>query len=229
MTPVDPRLEALERSVRRNARWTTGLMVLFIALAVATVVYAYVEAQKVLNPARLVDEGEDFIKAHYPEWRADVKKELVKAAPAMAHRMAKDTEESMPPTRARIERYLDREAKAGVGKVQVIADQQFRKFVEENRADVRRGFAELRKAPAEVPKFADDLEQRLDKQLGVNLRQEAGVLLEGLDQLNAKLDRLAHGQDLTKSEQLERRIARTLRALQRKGAAAKKPARGGGT
>jgi hypothetical protein len=221
MTPADARLVELERAVRSNARWTTGLTVLFIALVAAAVIYVYTQAQKILNPTRLVDEGEDFIASHYPEWREEVKKELVQAAPALGHEMMKHSEESMPQTRARIERYLDREAKAGVDRAQVLADEEFRQFVRDSHAEIQRGFDEMRKAPDETSKFVEDLEARLDKRFGVNLRREAGVVLETLDQFNAKLDRLARGEKLTKSEEVERRIAQTLRALQQEEKAAR--------
>ena len=217
MTPLETRQVQLERAVRRNAGWTTGLLVLFIVLVVATVAYGYVQAQKILETDRVVDEVDAYIKGHYPEWREDVRKELVKAAPSMAERMRKHARESMPRTRARIEYYLDRQAKVGLGKVQVVAGEDFRKFLQANRADVKKAFADLEKAPAEVTKLTDNLEARLDKQFGVNLRKEAGLVRAWVEQFNAKLERFARNKNLSESDRLERRIVQTLRALEQEG------------
>jgi len=82
MTPTDARLERLEQEVRRGARWTTVLLLLFIALVVATGVYAYVRVRQLLSPDRLADEAESYIRSHYPEWRADVRQQLVRAEDA---------------------------------------------------------------------------------------------------------------------------------------------------
>lgn len=217
MTSPDPRLERLERAVRQNARWTTCLMLLFIALVVGTAIYGYVQARQVLDPDRLADSAEGYIKDNYPEWREDVKQQLKKAAPDMARRMKEHAEKQLPKSRVRLQRYLDREAKDGIARAQLIADKDFRKFLQDNRADVKKGFAEVKNSPKELPAFVGDMEGRLDKQFSVNLRREAGVVLEAVDRLNAKLARLAEGKNLNQTEQLERRITQELRALQKKG------------
>ena len=99
----------------------------------------------------------------------------------------------------------------------MIADKDFRKFLQDNRAEVKKGFAEVKNSPQELPAFVSDMEGRLDKQFGVNLRREAGVVLEAVDHLNAKLTRLAENKNLNQTEQLERRITQELCALQKKG------------
>jgi hypothetical protein len=217
MTPLDPRSAEWEQSARRTAAWTTGLLVLFVLLVAATIAFGYVQAQKALEPDRVADEVEHYIESHKSEWREDVKKELARKAPAEANRAVKQAEESLPRARERVERYLDRELKAGLDRAAAAGEQEFRKFVQENRDYVRQGFAELHKAATQGPQFAAGLEERLDKRFGVNLRQEAAVVLEVLGQLDAKLERLARDKGLSPSEQVERRIVRTLRALQHEG------------
>ncbi len=217
MTPTNVSLEKLEQVVRRNARWTTALLLLFIALVVAAGVFGYVQARQLLSPDRLAGEAEGYIERHYPEWRADVRDALVQAAPGMARRMRRHAARQLPQTRSRLERFLDEEARAGIAKAQVIAEQDFRTFLKDNEAEIRKGFNALTSAPAEVPRFTEDLEGRMDRQLGVSLRKEAGVVLETIDRLNAKLARLAEGKDLSETEKLERRITQELRALQKKG------------
>lgn len=217
MTPTEVNLERLEREVRRGARWTTGLLLLFIVLVVATGIYAYVRVRQLLSPDRLAAEAEGYIQSHYPEWRADVRQELVRAAPSMATRMRRHAQQKLPQTRARLQQFLDEEAHAGIAKAQVMADQEFRTFLVDNKAEIRKGFAALSSAPAEVQRFTSDLEGRLDKQFGVNLRKDAGVVLDVVGGLNAKLARLASDKDLNTLDKLERRIVRVLRALQAKG------------
>jgi hypothetical protein len=213
MTPLDPRPAERERAARRAAAWTTGLLVLFVLLVAAAIAFGYVQARKTLEPERVADEIERYIESHKTEWRQDVKKALARRAPAEANRMVKQAEQSLPGARERVERYLDRELKAGLDRAAAASEQEFRKFLQENRPYVRQGFAELQKATSQTPRFAGGLEERLDRSFGVNLRQEAAAVLEVLSQLDAKLERLARDKGLSPSEQIERRIVRTLRAL----------------
>ncbi len=214
---VDFRQSELDQAARRTAAWTTGLLVLFVVLVIATLALGYARARKALDPDRLVGEGEEIIVSHYPQWREELKSELTRRAPAEAHQVLKKVEAPLPQTRQRLQRYLDREVQAGLARATAVADEDFRKFVRENRDYLRQGFAELQRAPSGVEPFAAGLEERLDRQFAVRLRQEAGVVLQALHQLNARLEKLGKNADLTPSEQLERRIARTLRTLQQEG------------
>jgi hypothetical protein len=59
----------------------------------------------------------------------------------------------------------------------------------------------------------------VDQKLGVDIRRQAGLLLEMFRQLNAKLEELARDhKDLSPADHLERRIVRILRALQERAA-----------
>jgi len=192
-------------------------MVVFIALVLSTLLYGYTQARQALDPDRLADSAEGYVKSSYPEWREDIKQQLKNAAPDMARRMKRHAEQQMPKTRVRLQGYLDEQAKEGIARAQVLTEEDFRTFVRNNKADIKKAFAEVKKSPEELPQFVGEMEGRLDKEFGVNLRREAGVVLEGVDRLNAKLSRLAAGKDLNQTEQLERRIAQEMRALQKKG------------
>jgi hypothetical protein len=224
MTGANPRPPDLERAARRAAAWTTGLLVLFVVLVAATFTLGYVQARKALDPDRLVDEGEKRIVSQYPQWREELKQELARTVPEAADRVLKQSEASLPRSRERVERYLDREVQEGLARAAAVTEADFRRFVRANRDYVRQGFADLRQVPYRVEPFAAGLEERLDKQFGVTLRQEAGVVLQALGRLNAKLEKLGRNGHLSPSEQVERRIVRTLRALQQEGA--KEVARG---
>jgi hypothetical protein len=218
MTPTDTCYAAWAQSARRMATWTTGLLVLFVVLVAATIAFCWMEAQKALSPERVADQMEGYIASHVDEWRKEVRRELARKAPAAAQRMVKQAEASLPHTREQVEEYLDRKVKAGLTRASAVAEQDFRKFLADNRDYVRQGFAQLQQVPARAPQLAAGLEEGLDRQLGVNLRQEAGALLEALGQLDARLEKLGRDKGLTPSEQVERRIVRTLRALQREAA-----------
>jgi hypothetical protein len=209
-----PAQQELERLLRSNARWTTALLLLFVALLITTAAVAGMEARIRLEADRLVDEGESYLAAQYPQWRDELTGEVRKAAPKIAGQMAKRIERSMPPTRQRLEAFLTR---ASIGfdadRAETISEFEFRAFVKTNRAELTGLFAELRKSPDQARKVAARLEAVLERSFGAEIQRSASAALAEFDWLNKKLDKLEKEDDLNEPEKVERRMVETLRAL----------------
>jgi hypothetical protein len=209
--------EQLERLVRWNARWTTVLLLLFVGLLGTTVCVAVLEARRRLDPDRLVDDGESYIKVQYPQWREELRQEIVKAAPLIARRLTKRMEQSLPRSRAKLVAFLDRASiGADLSRTREVSEYDFREFIRANRADVQGLIAKVARSPGAAPDVAGELEKRLEKQFGERFREQANGALAEFTRLNSKLNQLSQLTDDSDKDLLkvERRIVRTLRALQ---------------
>jgi hypothetical protein len=224
MTPADGNLLELERAVKQTARWTTALMVLFIVLVVGTLSYAGWRAKKLTAPDALADEAENYIQANYPQWKEEVRKELVAQAPVLAERITHGTVTSAPRVRRQVEQYLDERVAANLARGSAVSERQFREFLRKERPRIQEGFDEARQAPREGERFTAELEKSVDRQLGGDVREQARRVLESLRRLDDKLAALGADKDLSEVGRLERRIVRVLRAYQDRAARNVRPA-----
>jgi hypothetical protein len=208
-------LERLERDVRFNNRCTTALLALLAVLVAGTCAYVYVRARRLTDPERLVDLAEQRIKQQYPKMRAELKRELVKNAPALAKKLSRQGLTSIPDARARVERYVERRAEEGLRESRALTTRQFRAFLRENRPTIKKGFEELRKSPQRTKEFVLELEKKADAAFATDVRRQARQALAFLHELHEKLRRLNRPEkELAPAERRERRIARLLRAMQ---------------
>jgi hypothetical protein len=224
MTPNDAQLLELERAVKQTTRWTTGLMVLFLVLVAGTLAYAGWRARKLTDPDALAEAAENYLQANYPQWKEEIRKELVEQAPQLAERITHSTVTSAPRVREHVERYLDERVAASLARGTSLSERQFRDFLRANRAEIREGFKDVQRAPQETEQFTAGLEKSVDRQLGGDIREQARRVLESLRQLNDKLAALGADKNLSEADQLERRIVRVLRAYQDQAARKVRPA-----
>ena len=224
MTPTDPHLPELERAVKQTTRWTTGLLVLFIVLAAGGLAYAGWRAKRLTDPDALAEAAEDYLQSNYPQWKEQVRKELVQQAPVLAQRITHDTVTSAPRVRRQVERYLDERVATDLARGSAVTERQFRAFLRANRAQIKEGLKDLRGSPQETERFTAEMEKSADRQLGGDIREQARRVLESLRQLNDKLAALGADQGLSEPDRLERRIVRILRAYQDRAARKARPA-----
>lgn len=224
MTPTDPRLPELERAVKQTTRWTTGLLVLFIVLVAGGLAYAGWRAKRLTDPDALAEAAEDYLQSNYPQWKDQVRKELVQQAPVLAQRITHGTVTSAPRVRRQVESYLDERVAADLARGSAVTERQFRAFLRANRAQIKEGLKDLRGSPQETERFTAELEKSVDRQLGGDIREQARRVLESLRQLNDKLAALGADKGLSEPDRLERRIVRILRAYQDRAARKARPA-----
>ena len=224
MSSTDANLLELERAVKQTTRWTTALLVLFVVLVAGTLAYAGWKARRLTDPDALAEEAENYIQANYPQWKDEVRKELVAQAPVLAERITHGTVTSAPRVRQQVEQYLDARVAASLARGTALSERQFREFLRQEKPRIQEGFAEARQAPREAEQVTAELEKSVDRRLGGDIRAQARRVLESLRQLDDKLAALGAAKDLSESERLERRIVRILRAYQDQAARKVRPA-----
>ena len=212
---TDTELRELERSIRTNARVTTGLVVATLAVVIAAGAYGYWKAKRVLRPENVAAEAEQYVQAHYPEWRAELKQEMVQQAPRVAERFSQRTLSSIPDARVRVERRLERWTDRGLEQVQDVSTDQLREFVRRHKADIRAAYAEAKQTPEESRAAVNRLEQQIRKEYEVDTQEQARQALAWVQSFNERLREIAQASDpATDAERAERRVARLLRAME---------------
>jgi hypothetical protein len=212
MTAADPRVQALERSLRFTTRLTTALLVLFFVLVFGCVGFIGWEIHRFLNPEVLADRGEAFILKNYPTWKKDLQQELVKSAPTLAQNITHRALARIPEAREELQDFLDRQIQASMASEGTLKEDEFRQLLRDNHKEIELGFEAATLAPGLADKYADKLEKRIDEQLGDQMRRQAAHSMRTFDHINARLARIAQKKDLNAAEEIERRILRILRA-----------------
>lgn len=215
---TDAELRDLERAVKVNARVTTALIVLIAVFVVAAGGYGYWRVREALRPQNVAAEAEQYVHSHYPEWRAELKKEMVKSAPKLADRFSRRAVKSIPDARVRLERQLDALITRGLDRTQEASTEELREFVRQNKADIRQAYAEVKQSPDEARAAVKRTEAAFEKRFGVGVQAEAREALSWIRAFNERL-REAGGTAPPGSdaEEAERRIARLLKALTIRG------------
>lgn len=203
-----------EHEVKRNARWTTALIVLFIIQAAFFITLAYQRVAAMANPERLGDLAEEYLEENYQELRQVMKQQITKAAPAIAKELSLEARQSLPEARKQVADFLIVHVDRGLEKGAKFSEQQFREFLETNRDTVQRGLQEVKELPKEAEALVIDLEKAIEKQLGVDIQKQAQNLLALHRAVNKKLERLTSDQSLEPRELLEQRMLRIARTIQ---------------
>lgn len=214
MSASDHDLTQLENDVEWNTRLTTGLVTLFIVVIGVFALLTYRRYVYMTQPEVIVATAEEAITANFPEARAALKKEIIKAAPTIADKLSQVAVANVPEAREQLVVFLDRQLDKGLDKVTEISADRFRKALQDNREMVLKGIEELKEVPEETEQFVIDLEKRLEKSLGADMEKQAYQALSFLRDFNDKLSRLAEGTGLEPEELLEQQIVRLLRTMQ---------------
>ena len=211
---TDVNLERLERAVRFNARCTTVLLSTFVLLVGTAAGYGGWRASRFLRPENLVQTAEGQIRQKYPQLRQDLKRAADRNAPKLAEQLSRRGLDAVPAARRRLGRYAERKIDEGLDEASALSEQRFRQFLRDNRDVILAGYAAVRLSPSGDGPFVLRAEEALRQYAGADVERNARALLALLDQLAERLDALGSDEArLTRKQQVERRMVRTLRAL----------------
>lgn len=193
---------------------TTWLLVLLVIEMIGMACYTYVDVQRRIQPASLVDEAEKTIRRNYPEIRKRIQGHVQGNAPAIAEQISDEVVASSPEIRRWLERTTARQLKYGLNEATDFSAEQFRVFLQEHRDQIEQAFEQLEDTPEQTRQLLFELEGQLDKQLGADVQEQARTALGLHRQLNVKLERLSSDSALEPKELLERHIVRILWTLE---------------
>jgi hypothetical protein len=178
-------------------------------------IYANYRIRRFLDPNHLADRAEAALRENYPEFRKELITQVRKQAPELAEEVSHEILAAAPDAREQLERLTQRQIQNGLAEATHLSAEQFRVILNENRDTVIKAFDQIEAAPEEAERLVLQTEARIDKTLGIDLRNQARQALRFHRQLNDKLEHLLNKNDtLTSQELLERRIVRILKAIE---------------
>ena len=216
------RLAACERELHANAaglqrsnNFTLIVGVGLIALLGGYFWYGYSEISSVLNPDKLVSLGEMVIEDNLPEVRKKLEVEVTASAPIWAESLSKQAQDSLPQLRGKLEEHILAQVEVTLEKTVEMTEDEFRKFLKENKDVLNQGFVDLKSSPHLAEATLERVEHAFEQQFASNLKQDAHDLYATLEQMQIKLERLKANVSLAADEVIERRLLMLARRIQK--------------
>lgn len=206
--------DSSNKTLFESHQLTTGLILLLILEVATMTTYSFWTAREALQPDSLADQAEAVIQKNYPKFRETLTSEMKQKSPMIAEELSDDLLASGPDVRQWLEQTTARQIEYGLDEATELSADQFREFLQENREQVLDIFEQLDDAPEQARELVLNLEMQFDKQLGVDLQDQARTALKFHQALNTKLEKITSNAPLEPKELLEKRIFRILKTYQ---------------
>ena len=221
MASIRERLQRLEQDLiqqrKRTDATTTLTAIVGIIALVAVAIYSYIGYREIswaAEPERVVQLGETMLDDNIPKLRRQLEDEIKKSAPEWAATLSKEAFEQLPVGRKHLEKLTVQYMDESLNETTSMTDEQFRKFLDNNKADLQKKFDELSKNEFLAEASLADIEQELNKEFQTNLKAESDRLLKNLTSFGTAFHKVREGKDLNEEQKLWREsvmIARRLR------------------
>ena len=201
-------------SIRRGNILTLLLGLLALGGLGAYFYWGYSQFSEVLQPDRVADTVATLVDDNVPGVRKSLEDEARKSAPAWAEGLSKQLREALPVGRRKLEDYVIDRTKETLQTGAVLTQEQFTKFVQDNKIALKSDIVDLTKGPILADSAIAELEKSLQAQLDSDLKTNANEMVYILTAFNEKLAKLAKNQKLDQTEAIERRLAMIARRVQ---------------
>ncbi len=208
------KLSQHEAALNRSS--TTMLIVGLLALALlsAYFYFGYHMIADLLEPKHLVPFGANMLETNLPTAREAITKQISDSAPAWADQLSVQARNSLPTLRVKLEDYVLAQTGDMLGQATKLTEEQFRKTIAENRELLDRGFEELAASETLSDESLQALVVALEQQLQADMKADAETVLDTLQDLRARVQRLQSGKETDEVEQIARRVLMIARRLQ---------------
>lgn len=208
------KLSQQEASISRSTTVTMVVGVIALALLTAYFYFGYGEIAKLVEPKTLVPYGAGMLEDNLPDARQRMVQLVNDSAPAWAEQVSQNLRQSIPTAREKLEDYILSQTDDMLVQTTKITEEKFRATIQENRELVEKGFNELANSEDLSDVTLDALVAALDQQLQSDMRDQAEAVLDTLQHLRNRVQKLVVGKELDEEEQSERRILMLARRLQ---------------
>jgi hypothetical protein len=207
-------LAALKVKLRSSSRLTGIVGLVILALLSGYFYYGYTEINSLLQPKQIVNAASDFIDQQLPEIRQQLESQIKNNSGEWMQTASDEALNAIPQLRAAIEDFAIDHMNEVMDQVATITEDEFRKFITDNRELVETTFKELADNPKVSDELLKQLEAALDQQLGVEMKSQAEDLLDLLAKLADEVESLREGKNLGELERKKRSILMIARRLQ---------------
>ncbi len=214
LASVEKELNTLERRLKREARMSTFVTVVVLALLSFYFAYGYREFSKIIQPQEIVSLGAALVDDNVSVVREAIQDEVSGSAPVWAEQLSNQAIEAVPLAREQLEEFAVAQAKASIEEYVSISEDEFRRVLKENHNEFQGLVNELSSEREATDEVVAALEEVLNKELGGDMQIAAEDVLETLELAHEKLVRLGIGEDLSRDERKERQVMMLFRRLQ---------------
>lgn len=211
---LSQKLSKQEAGISRSTTVMAVVGVIALVLLTAYFYFGYGEIAKLLEPSMLVPYGATMIENNLPAARQQLVQVVNDSAPAWAEQVSQNLRQSIPAARGKLEDYILSQTDELMVQTTKITEEKFRTTIQENRELIESGFNELANSEELSDVTLEALVAALDEQLSPDLRDQSEGVLETLQHLRSRVQKLVAGVGLDEEEQSERRILMLARRLQ---------------
>ena len=218
-THIQERIQLLNKEIagtRRSTNWSSNLALLIglvcIVLLCGYFGYGYKALNDVTQPKMIVEAAKGYMGDYSIEARKVASAEIRKSAPIWAQEASIELVANMPTFRKQAESTVETYFNEQIAMSQGLAGKEFKKIIQDNRED----FGEAIKLMVEEgnsDEFVDTILPIIEKSSEIDLKDNAMLVLGGLDEINRRLEKLATGTDLNPLEEQQRHILGLTRVL----------------
>ncbi len=203
---IQANLQAQENKLRSSRRGTLVVGALALLLAGGYFFYGYQQFSSILQAKSLVAVAQDLVNTNLPTARKALAEQINQSADVWAQSLSKQALDAVPDASVKLEDYVIAQVNDALSQAVLIQDQQFRDFVRDKHAVLQQGFEDLAKGPELGEEAFESIGAALEENLHNDLDAQATELFGALVNLNAKLEHLRSGRNLTPDEMVERRV-----------------------
>jgi hypothetical protein len=207
-------LASLKAKLRSSSRMTCIVGLIILGLLSAYFYYGYSEINALLQPKEVVAATSSYIDDQLPAIREQLETQIKDNSEQWAQMVSDYAYEAIPELRLALEDFALKQLDEVFDQVASLTEEEFKKFLVDNRDLVETAFKEL----ADNPKVSDELlaklEAALEEELGVQMKDQAKDLLDTLEKLADEVEVLKEGKNLEELGAAKRRVLMLARRLQ---------------
>lgn len=213
MTQLTQQISGHESAISRSSRITNLIGAIALVALSIYFYFGYTMIAGLLEPKTLVPYGARMLEDRLPEARKALVKQIADSAPAWAKEMSVQARKEIPGLRGKLENYVLSNTDQVLDKVSTLTEDQFRKALQDNRELVESGFKELSSNDKLSDATLTALVNALEQELKSDMKSQAKDVLETLQYLSERVQRLSAGRSLDEQERYMRQILMIARRM----------------
>lgn len=213
MTQLTQQISGHESAISRSSRITNLIGAIALVALSIYFYFGYTMIAGLLEPKTLVPYGARMLEDRLPEARKALVKQIADSAPAWAKEMSVQARKEIPGLRGKLENYVLSNTDQVLDKVSTLTEDQFRKALQDNRELVESGFKELSSNDKLSDATLTALVNALEQELNSDMKSQAKDVLETLQYLSERVQRLSAGRSLDEQERYMRQILMIARRM----------------
>ena len=218
--PLVDRSEAVYRELRsmrirfRLGAWITLIVGgLLLLLVIGYFSYGYSEISSFRDPELVVSLVGDMADQQIPALKKMAEDQVNQNASVWAEQASEQVLAQAEPMRKQIEALAMQQADEAIAKIDVVGEKKFREMLEQNRETVQNAINQLKNDEEISEGAVIALKEAVEKEFQIDADSQVDALVTLVSDVNANMDKLVAGENLTREQRAERRVLMLARRI----------------